>query len=100
MGINMNSAKRNSSKAREYASDMDRIKNNLNQKKADLMSAWRADEMKYVNNAIEKTNQKLNSISSELDAIAADILSVAYEIKQEEEERERQAAAAAAATKK
>jgi predicted nucleic acid-binding Zn-ribbon protein len=95
MGINVGLASSQAESIRQYASALRDIRNSLNQYKASLNNAWQADEMHYVNLAIDQVIQLAQSLSADLDSVSGEIVSVANEIRQEEEAREAAARAAA-----
>jgi uncharacterized protein YukE len=94
MGIDVSRATSQAHKINEYAAQLRDTQNALNNYKANLNSAWQAEEMIYVNRAIDNINSEINNLSSTLDSLGNDIVTTANEIRREEEERERAAAAA------
>lgn len=102
MGVNVGLARSQANKMRDYASDLRDIRNSMKDFRANLNYLWQAEEMIYINNAIDKIDMEILHLYNLIDSLGDDIISVAYEIKREEEEREaaaRAAAAAAAASK-
>jgi uncharacterized protein YukE len=96
MGINVSLANSQANKISEYESTLREIKGSLNNFKVYLNSAWQAQEMIYINNAIDSINREITSLSSSLDSLSSDIIRTANEIRREEEAREAARAAAAA----
>ncbi|RJX39132.1 hypothetical protein D3P09_16705 [Paenibacillus pinisoli] len=91
MGINVVQANSQASSISRYASDLRGIKSSLLQYKSEINSAWQSREMKYVNQALDKLNIELSTICSDLDSLSSDIVAVAREIQQEEEAARRAA---------
>ncbi|MFD0671941.1 hypothetical protein [Cohnella sp. GCM10027633] len=95
MGISVSSAQSQANSLRAQATAIRDLANSLHNEKGDLNVAWQASEMKYVNMAIERIVIELRDLGTEIDSIAGDVVSVAYEIKAEEdrarEEEERRA---------
>ncbi|WP_223592659.1 WXG100 family type VII secretion target [Neobacillus bataviensis] len=105
MKINVGAASSQASRIREYSSELREVRNKLTALQGSLSSGWQAEEIRYINQSIEKINREIVSASSVLNSIAPDIVSAAYEIKREEDAKEAaekakaEAAAAAAAAK-
>lgn len=100
MGINVSLAKSQANKISNYESVLKSIKSNLNGLKCNLNNEWQAQEMVYINNAIDNINSDISRSASALDSLSHDISNTAYEIKEEEEEREALEAARLAQIKK
>ncbi|XID94300.1 hypothetical protein ACF3MZ_07185 [Paenibacillaceae bacterium WGS1546] len=97
MGINVGAAVSQASSLSGYASALSGIVNSLGHNKALLAQAWNAEEMRYVQLALDRIANELALASSELQSLSGDIVSVANEIRQEELAREAAARAAAEA---
>ena len=95
MGINVGLANSQANSIRQYSSVLRDIMINLKQQKASLNYAWQGTEMQHVNRSLDQLIQQMGSLSSEIDSICGDIISVASEIRREEEAREAAARAAA-----
>lgn len=89
MGINVGRAISQANALGSYADQLIDIKRRLNQFKGTVNNGWKADEVTYLNSAIDRINNEITRISNQLDSINSAIISVAYEIRQEEIERER-----------
>lgn len=94
MGINVGEAVRQANKLENYADNLRVANNSLESLQSTLNSAWQADEMVYVNRAINEINKDLLNIVNQLNKVESQIFSTAYEIKREEEREkaEREAA--------
>lgn len=97
MGINVSHATSQANRIRDYASKLRDIRNSMNIYKGNLNGDWQAEEMHYVNRIIDKINNEISRLSSDLDSLGRDIITTAHEIRREEEAREAAARAAAAA---
>lgn len=73
------------SRIKDYSARLSELRHTLTGIKANLHEGWKAQEMTYVDGAFQSINKKLAEISSELNSLGADIISVANEIKREEE---------------
>lgn len=85
MWINVNLATSQGNRTREYADDLRRIKSELSRIRENLSYGWKADEFASINNAIDRINREIASTSLTLDSLGSDIIAVAKEIKREEE---------------
>lgn len=94
MGINVGEAVRQANKLENSADNLRVANNSLESLQSTLNSAWQADEMVYVNRAINEINKDLLNIVNQLNKVESQIVSTAYEIKREEEREkaEREAA--------
>lgn len=97
MKINVAQAYAQASRISDYAQDLNDLKSRLQDFKVNLNSGWKADEMVYINNAIDSISREISELQAALFTIGPDIVSVAKEISTEEEARE--AAEKAAAVK-
>lgn len=97
MGISVSLANKQAKSIRSNASELRIIQNNLKKIKADLNKCWIAEEMTYINLALDNAIGKLSSLAAKLDGISSDVISVAEQIKREEEEEERRRKARAQA---
>jgi archaellum component FlaC len=92
MGIGLWLANRQANQVRKNMELLNRVNNSLSSLKTDLNNNWQAQEMVYINIAIEKYLSEVSNLSSKLSSLYSDIIDVANQIAQEE--------AAAAAAKK
>ena len=86
--------KKREGKSMNYGNSLRDISRSLNSFKANLNNDWQAEEMQYINNAIDSINRELLSLAANLDSLSSDISYTAQEIRREDEAR---AAAAAVA---
>ena len=100
MGVNVGLARSQARKMHDYVSNLRNIRNSMKDFKTNLNYLWQAEEMIYINNAIDKIDMEILHLYNLIDSLGDDIISVAYEIKREEEERKAAARAAAAAASK
>jgi uncharacterized protein YukE len=100
MGINVGLALSQAAKLREQADALLGIKTSLLHVKSSLNSSWQAEEMVYIQRALDSINQEIGALSSELDSLSSTIQATAYEIKREEEAAEAAAKAKAEAAAK
>ncbi len=96
MGINVSRATSQASSISSFASDLQTIRNQLTQNLMTLNQAWVSPEMVQVNQCLSKLFTKLTITAAEMQSLASDITSTAYEIQREEEEAARRAAERAA----
>jgi uncharacterized protein YukE len=90
MGISLSSAYSQAAKAGGAADSAESIAVKLNNLQATLNANWNADEMKIVNQAIDKMERDLRQQARLLQTLESDIQDVAREIQREEElERQR-----------
>ncbi|MDR6999333.1 WXG100 family type VII secretion target [Neobacillus niacini] len=85
MGINVHLAHSQANKISHYASTLRDVQQHLMQTRGSLNNGWQAQEMLYVNQAIEQMNREMMALASKLEGISSDISSAADGIKQEEE---------------
>lgn len=95
MKINVGQAYSQANRISDYAQDLNDIKSRLQDFKGNLNSGWKAEEMSYVNNAIDSISRGISELQTLLFTIGPDIVSVANEIRREEEARETAERAAA-----
>lgn len=87
MGVNIGFANAQGGKLKEYATRLQEAKTGLHTLKASLHQGWQAEEIRYINNAIENMERELEIVIKELRAVGSDVSSIANEIKREEEEK-------------
>lgn len=85
------------SRLRAYADTLRGIKGELGNIGGSLSHSWQAEEMVFVQNAINKINIEISNVSSELMSLGSSIQAAAYEIRREEEAAEAAARAKAEA---
>ncbi len=96
MGINVELANAQAGTCRNYAAELRELRNSLLQFKSGLDQAWQAEEMQYVNDAIDQILHEIYGVSNQIDELGGDVISVANEIRREEEALEAAAREAAA----
>ena len=79
-----------------YGSSLRNSSNSLNGFKASLNFEWQAEEMKYINNAIDSINRKIIKLASDIDSIDSDIECNVQEIRAEGAAKEKAVADAKA----
>ncbi|WNF22778.1 WXG100 family type VII secretion target [Mesobacillus jeotgali] len=95
MKINVGQAYSQANRIRDYAQELNEIKSRLQDFKGNLNSGWQAQEMTYINNAINSISREISELQTLLFSIGPDIVAAANEIKREEEAREAAERAAA-----
>lgn len=95
MAINVNLAQSQANQISSYVDVLKTVRNDLHSFHSNINNAWSAEEMIYVNRAIENINREISNLSSALDELGRSIASTAREIRKEEEEAEAAARAAA-----
>lgn len=95
MKINVGQAYAQANRINEYAQELNEIKSRLQDFKGNLNSGWQAQEMVYINNAINSISREISELQTLLFSIGPDIVAVANEIRREEEAREAAERAAA-----
>jgi uncharacterized protein YukE len=93
--INVGQAYSQANRISDYAQDLNDIKSRLQDFKGNLNSGWQAQEMVYINNAINSISREISELQTLLFSIGPDIVAAANEIKREEEAREAAERAAA-----
>lgn len=96
MKINVAQAFSQANRISEYAQELNAVKSGLQDFKGNLNSGWKADEVVYINQAIDSITREVSELQAMLFTIGPDIVSAANEIKNEEEAREAAEKAAAA----
>lgn len=96
MGINVQAAHSQANKINHYASTLRDVQQHLTQTRGSLNNGWQAQEMLYVNQAIEEMCRDMTALASKLEGISSDISSAADGIRREEEAKEKAAAEAKA----
>jgi uncharacterized protein YukE len=95
MKINVGLAYSQANRISDYAQELNEIKSRLQDFKGNLNSGWQAQEMMYINNAINSISREISELQTLLFSIGPDIVAAANEIKREEEAREAAERAAA-----
>lgn len=95
MKINVGQAYSQANRISGYAQELNEIKSRLQDFKGNLNSGWQAQEMTYINNAINSISREISELQTLLFSIGPDIVAAANEIKREEEAREAAERAAA-----
>ncbi|MBT2691804.1 WXG100 family type VII secretion target [Bacillus sp. ISL-55] len=95
MKINVGQAYSQANRISDYAQELNEIKSRLQDFKGNLNSGWQAQEMTYINNAINSISREISELQTLLFSIGPDIVAAANEIKSEEEAREAAERAAA-----
>lgn len=95
MKINVSQAYSQANRISEYASSLNDIKSRLLDFKGNINSGWQAEEMVYINKAIDSISREISELQALLLTIGPDIVEAANEIKREEEAREAAERAAA-----
>ncbi|WP_226086176.1 hypothetical protein [Mesobacillus sp. S13] len=95
MKINVGQAYSQANRISGYAQELNEIKSRLQDFKGNLNSGWQAQEMTYINNAINNISREISELQTLLFSIGPDIVAAANEIKREEEAREAAERAAA-----
>ena len=95
MKINVGQAYSQANRISEYAQELNEIKSRMQDFKGNLNSGWQAQEMMYINNAINSISREISELQTLLFSIGPDIVAAANEIKREEEAREAAERAAA-----
>jgi uncharacterized phage infection (PIP) family protein YhgE len=75
-------------KISNYASSLNEIKSRMLDFKGNLNSGWQAEEIAYINKAIDSISREISELQTLLLTISPDIVAVANEIRREEETRE------------
>ncbi|MBI0578058.1 hypothetical protein IEC97_11875 [Neobacillus cucumis] len=96
MGINVHAAHSQANKISHYASTLRDVQQHLVRARGNLNHGWQAQEMLYVNQAIEQMSREMAALASKLEGISSDISSAADGIKREEEAKEKAEAEAKA----
>ncbi|CEG29383.1 hypothetical protein [Bacillus sp. B-jedd] len=92
MGINVGQARHQAQVLASQAKNLHEISNQIVSYESMLNSYWQAEEMKYVNQAINKIEIELRSTAATLTQLESIIIHTAQMIRQEEMEEERKAA--------
>lgn len=92
MGINVGQARHQAQELASQAKYLHEISNQIVSYESMLNSYWQAEEMKYVNQAINKIQIEVRSTAAKLTQLGSNILHTAQMISQEEMEEERKAA--------
>ncbi|CAM4339047.1 WXG100 family type VII secretion target [Paenibacillus tarimensis] len=100
MGINVGLASSQAGQLRQQASELSASLNNLAQFKAQLGQGWKAEEVAYINQAIDSIHKEITQLAAALNSLGGDIVQTAQEIREEELRREAEARAAAEAAAK
>ncbi|MDQ6595109.1 hypothetical protein E2K98_03950 [Bacillus salipaludis] len=101
MGINVHAAHSQANKISHYASTLRDVQQHLVRARGNLNNGWQAEEMLYVNQAIEQMSRDMAALASKLEGISSDVRSAANDINREEEAKaEREAKAKAEAEAK
>ncbi|NKE04637.1 hypothetical protein [Mesobacillus selenatarsenatis] len=95
MKINVGQAYSQANRISGYAQELNEIKSRLQDFKGNLNNGWQAQEMTYINNAINSISREISELQTLLFSIGPDIVAAANEIKREEEAREAAERAAA-----
>ena len=85
MSINVNLANAQANQLSTNISQLSQAKNNLEDYKNSLNSNWQADEMSFINQAIERIMEQINSTINAIDSLVNDVRDTAAEIKREED---------------
>jgi len=85
MSINVNLANAQANQLSTNISQLSQAKNNLEDYKNSLNSNWQADEMSFINQAIERIMEQINSTMNAIDSLVNDVRDTAAEIKREED---------------
>lgn len=85
MGISVFWARSQANDISGNASELRTIKSKLENIKGDINNGWTAEEIAYVNSAIDAIGQKLTNLATKLDGISSDIVAAAEQIKREED---------------
>ena len=85
MSINVNLANAQADQLSTNISQLSQAKNNLEDYKNSLNSNWQADEMSFINQAIERIMEQINSTMNAIDSLVNDVRDTAAEIKREED---------------
>jgi len=97
MGIDISRARYQANRISNCANVLRDTRRSLESFRESLNPAWQAEEMIYVNRAIQSITNEMSSLASTLSSLESEIISIAYQIKSEEEAREAAARAAAEA---
>lgn len=92
MGINVVQARHQAQVLASQAKNLHEISNQIVSYESMLNSYWQAEEMKFVNQAINKIQIELRITAATLTQLESTIIHTAQMIRQEEEEEERKAA--------
>jgi len=85
MSINVNLANAQANQLSTNISQLSQAKNNLEDYKNSLNSNWQADEMSFINQAIDRIMEQINSTMNAIDSLVNDVRDTAAEIKREED---------------
>ncbi|MBT2678664.1 hypothetical protein J7E38_06585 [Bacillus sp. ISL-35] len=88
MKINVGQAYAQANRISDYAQELNEIKSRLQDFKGNINSGWQAQEMVYINNAINSISREISELQTLLFSIGPDIVAAANEIRREEEARE------------
>lgn len=99
MAFNYSAAYRQASRMESAADDLRSARTKLANYKSYIVSNWRGSEVSYITQAIDQAMQELRSAASDMDGIASDVRSVAYQLYLEDKAAEARQKAASSSSK-
>lgn len=84
MSVDVNSANYQAGQLRNYSLQLNSISDSLKNYKSTIDTNWKGDEVKLIDNAIDKINRRIQNLQQNLNSTANNIINSANQIRQEE----------------